>query len=83
MRRTDATKRSTAAQFESLVLRKFLKSSLKNVGIRDDNLPLFMVAASCETCPVSVIYHLLRRNVHDVLSGNNGISKKRKLGDSN
>ena len=29
-------------------------------------LPLFMVAASCESCTVSVIYHLLRRNVHDV-----------------
>ena len=27
--------------------------------------PLFMVAASCENCAVSVIYHLLRRNVHD------------------
>jgi hypothetical protein len=50
------------------------------------NLPLFMVAASCENCAssVSVIYHLLRRNVHDAfLSGNNGISKKRKLGESN
>jgi hypothetical protein len=30
------------------------------------NLPLFMVAASCENSAVSVIYHLLRRNVHDV-----------------
>jgi hypothetical protein len=40
--------------------------------------PLFMVAASCENCAVSVIYHLLRRNVHDALSGNDvaGISKK-------
>ena len=27
--------------------------------------PLFMVAASCENCEASVIYHLLRRNVHD------------------
>jgi len=43
------------------------------------NLPLFMVAASCENCAVSVIYHLLRRNVHDALSGNDaGVSKKRK-----
>jgi hypothetical protein len=43
-------------------------------------LPLFMVAASCENCAVSVIYHLLRRNVHDALSGNDvGVSKKRKL----
>ena len=30
------------------------------------NLPLFMIAASsCESCAVLVIYHLLRRNVHD------------------
>jgi hypothetical protein len=43
------------------------------------NLPLFMVAASCENCAVSVIYHLLRRNVHDALSGNDvGVSKSRK-----
>jgi hypothetical protein len=35
------------------------------------NLPLFMIAASCEISAVSVIYHLLRRNVHDALSGNN------------
>jgi hypothetical protein len=35
-----------------------------------NSLPLFMVAASCENCVVSVIYHLLRRNVHDALSGN-------------
>jgi hypothetical protein len=48
------------------------------------NLPLFTAAASsCESCAVSVIYHLLRRYMHDALSGNNGISKKRKLGDSN
>jgi hypothetical protein len=33
------------------------------------NLPLFMVAASCENSAVSVIYHLLRRNVHDALHG--------------
>jgi len=50
-----------------------------------DNLPLFMVAASCEnsSASVSVIYHLLRRNVHDALSGNDvGTSKKRKLGST-
>ena len=35
-----------------------------------NSLPLFMVAASCENCVASVIYHLLRRNVHDALSGN-------------
>jgi hypothetical protein len=33
---------------------------------RSGNLPLFMVASSCENSAVSVIYHLLRRNVHDV-----------------
>jgi hypothetical protein len=31
------------------------------------NLPLFMVAASCQNCASSVIYHLLRRNVHALL----------------
>ena len=83
-------------QFESLALRKFLISSLKNASTRINNgLTLMLVvtsnfswwqqavAALCENSPVSVIYHLLRRNVHDALSGNNGISKKRKLGDSN
>jgi hypothetical protein len=30
-------------------------------------LPLFMVAASCENCAASLIYHLLRRNVHALL----------------
>jgi hypothetical protein len=33
-----------------------------------NSLPLFMVAASCKNCEASVIYHLLRRNVHDVLA---------------
>jgi hypothetical protein len=49
-----------------------------------DSLQLFMVAASCENCAASVIYHLLRRNVHDALSGNDVgvVSKKRKLGSS-
>jgi hypothetical protein len=43
-------------------------------------LPLFMIAASCENSAVSVIYHLLRRNVHDALLGNDdAVSKKRKL----
>jgi hypothetical protein len=48
-------------------------------------LPLFMVAASFENCTVSVIYHLLRRNVHDALPGNLnyvGVSKKRKRGST-
>jgi hypothetical protein len=51
---------------------------------RDSNaLPLFMIAASCENSAVSVIYHLLRRNVHDALSGNDeGVSKKRKRGST-
>ena len=35
-----------------------------------NSLPLFMVAASCENCAASVIYHLFRRNVHDALSVN-------------
>ena len=43
-----------------------------------NSLPLFIIAASCENSAVSVIYHLLRRNVHDALSGNDvaGVSKK-------
>jgi hypothetical protein len=46
---------------------------------RSGNLPLFMIAASCESCTASVIYHLLRRNVHDALPGNDdGVNKKRK-----
>ena len=46
-------------------------------------LPLFMIAASCEISAVSVIYHLLRRNVYDALSGNeDGVSKKRKRGNT-
>jgi hypothetical protein len=49
------------------------------------NLPPFMVAASCENCAVSVIYYLLRRNLHALLTnynddGNNIQNKKRKLG---
>ena len=32
-------------------------------------LPLFMVAASCENCAVSVIYYFLRRNVHACIVG--------------
>jgi hypothetical protein len=31
-------------------------------------LPLFMVAASCENCAASVIYHFLRRNAHALLA---------------
>ena len=43
-----------------------------------------MIAASYANSPVPIIYHLLRRNVHDALPGNDvGVSKKRKLGDSN
>jgi hypothetical protein len=37
------------------------------------NLPPFMVAASYENCAASVIYYLLRRNVHGflgIISGN-------------
>jgi hypothetical protein len=32
------------------------------------NLPLFMIAASCENSAVSVIYYLLRRNVHALIT---------------
>ena len=63
-----------------------LPSDKERADTRSGNLPLFMIAASCENCAasVSVIYHLLRRNVHDALPGNDvGVSKKRKLGDSN
>jgi hypothetical protein len=49
------------------------------------NLPPFMVAASCENCAASVIYYLLRRNVHALLTNysddedSNIQNKKRKL----
>ena len=55
------------------------------VGLSGNLPPLFMVAASCKNCTVSVIYYLLRRNVHDALSGNHddvSVSKKRKLGST-
>ena len=43
-----------------------LPSDEEWAGTRSGNLPLFMIAASsCESCAVSVIYHLFRRNVHD------------------
>jgi hypothetical protein len=49
------------------------------------NLPPFLVAASCENCAASVIYYLLRRNVHALLThysdeDSNIQNKKRKLG---
>ena len=88
-RTRNATKLSIIAQLESLVLKKCLNSSLKNASPRMKNgptltrsgnhLPLFMIEASSENSAVSVIYHLLKRNVHDAFSGNdNGVSKKRK-----
>ena len=54
-------------------------------GANNGNLPLFMVAASCENCAVSVIYYFLRRNVHSLLTNysdeDSSIqNKKRKLG---
>jgi hypothetical protein len=59
---------------------KCLPSDKEWADIFSGNLPLFMIAASCENSAVSVIYHLLRRNVHDALSGNDdAVSKKRKL----
>jgi hypothetical protein len=48
-----------------------------------NSLPLLMAAPSCENSAVSVIYHLLKRNVHDALSGNDdGVSKKSKCGST-
>jgi hypothetical protein len=49
-----------------------------------NSLPLLMAAPSCENSAVSVIYHLLKRNVHDALSGNDdGVtSKKSKCGSA-
>ena len=50
------------------------------------NLPLFMIAASCKNCAASVIYYLLRRNVHALLTNYSDDedstiqNKKRKLG---
>jgi hypothetical protein len=48
-------------------------------------LPLFMVAASCENCAVSVLYYFLRRNAHALVANysdedSNIQNKKRKLG---
>ena len=62
-----------------------LPSDKERADTRSGNLPLFMIAASCENCAasVSVIYHLLRRNVHDALPGNDdSVSKKFKLGST-
>jgi hypothetical protein len=44
-------------------------------GAHNGNLPPFMVAASCEDCAASVIYYLLRRNVHGFLGNISGNSK--------
>jgi hypothetical protein len=56
-----------------------LPSDKEWADTRSGNLPLFIIAASCENSAVSVICHLLRRNVHDALPGNDvGVSKKRK-----
>jgi hypothetical protein len=68
--------------FEFLV-EECLPSDKEWADTHSGNLPLFMIAASCENSAVSVIYHLLRRNVHDALPGNDvGVSKKRKLGSA-
>ena len=60
-------------------------STSRKSGAQNGNLPLFMVAASCENCAVSVIYYLLRRNVNALLTNysdeDSSIqNKKRKLG---
>ena len=49
------------------VVEECLPSDKEWVDTHRGNLPLFMVAASCESCTVSIMYHLLRRNVHDVI----------------
>jgi hypothetical protein len=56
-------------------------------GAHNGNLLPFMVAASCENCAASVIYYLLRRNLHALLLTNYNDdedstiqNKKRKLG---
>jgi hypothetical protein len=65
------------------LVEEYLPSDKEWADTRSENLPLFMIAASCESCTVSVIYHLLRRNVHDALPGNDdGVSKKRKRGST-
>jgi hypothetical protein len=47
------------------LIEECLPSDKEWADTRSGNLPLFMIAASCENSAVSVIYHLLRRNVHD------------------
>jgi hypothetical protein len=47
------------------LVEEYLPSDKEWADTRSGNLPLFMIAASCENCAVSVMYHLLRRNVHD------------------
>jgi hypothetical protein len=49
----------------TFLIEECLPSDKEWAGTRSGNLPLFMIAASCENSAVSVIYHLLRRNVHD------------------
>jgi hypothetical protein len=64
-----------------ILVEECLPSDKEWADTRSGNLPLFMIAASCKNCAASVIYHLLRRNVHDALPGNDvGVSKKRKHG---
>jgi streptogramin lyase len=50
----------------TFLVEECLPSDEEWANTRSGNLPLFMVAASCENCTLSVIYHLLRRNVYDV-----------------
>jgi hypothetical protein len=52
--------------FEFLI-EECLPSDKEWAGTHGGNLPLFMVAASCENGAVSVIYHLVRRTMHDAL----------------
>jgi hypothetical protein len=57
--------RQRSSKVFKCLVEEYLPSDKEWADSFSGNLPLFMVAASCENCAVSVIYHLLRRNVHD------------------
>lgn len=42
-------------------------------GNRTSNIPLFMIAASCASCKVPLLFYILRRDVHTFLLGNVGL----------
>jgi hypothetical protein len=79
-RTRNATKLSIIAKVFKFLVEECLPSDEEwTDSFSGNSLALFMIEASCENSAVSVIYHLLKRNVHDAFSGNdNGVSKKRK-----